>query len=343
MSFFRLRVAELANVLCLGEMLVDWVSTKPGEELDVATAFTKAAGGAPANVAVGLARQGVKAAFIGRISKDAFGKWLKKTLDDEGVDTAGVVLDGEAQTRMAYVVTLANGDRKLAEFSNISVADTRLEPADLREQQFSDARALHFGSISMICDPAAAATRAAINLALKHKLLISFDPNVRLGLWNSEEVCRNTILSTLKFAHLVKINLDELEFLSGSREFSAAETLRQEHNIPLLIITLDAQGSLISCQSGQKIIAGFEIDFVEATGAGDGFVSGLLLGLLEALSTAADKRQAIAKLSIEQLSEIALRANAVGALACTRAGAIPALPSASEVKLFLQRHTAKPS
>ncbi len=331
----------MADVLCLGEMLVDWVCTKPGEDLDLATTFTKAPGGAPANVAVGLARQGVSAAFIGRISKDAFGKCLIKTLEDERVDTTGVVLDAEAQTRMAYVVTLANGDRKLAEFSKISVADSRLQPADLREEQFSNARALHFGSISMICAPAAEATRAAIELAMKHDLLISFDPNVRLGLWNSEDVCRNTIVSTLKFAHLVKINLDELEFLTGSREFSAAEKFRREQNIPLLIITLDAQGSLICCADGQKLIPGFAIDFLEATGAGDGFVSGLLRGLLEILPRAADKRQALAMLKLENLSKIAVRANAVGALACTRAGAIPALPRSEEVKLFLERHTPK--
>src|SRR5579883_1708261 len=116
----------MADVLCLGEILVDWVCTSAGAELSNAQTFTKAPGGAPANVAVGLARQGQSSAFIGRVSTDEFGKWLKAILEEEGIDTSGTIVDPDAQTRMAYVVTLENGDRKLAEFSKISVADSRL-------------------------------------------------------------------------------------------------------------------------------------------------------------------------------------------------------------------------
>ncbi|MBX9685825.1 MAG: carbohydrate kinase, partial [Candidatus Obscuribacterales bacterium] len=283
----------MSDFLCLGEILVDWVCTSVGFELAEAQSFTKAPGGAPANVAVGLARQGAKAAFIGRVSTDEFGKWLKNILEEEGIDTNGTVVDSEAQTRMAYVVTLQNGDRKLAEFSKISVADSRLSPDDLKEAQFAEAKALHFGSISLIADPAAAATKTAIELASQHNLLISYDPNVRIGLWPSPDVCKHTILSTLKFAHLVKINLDELEFLTGSREFQAAENLRKEHNLPLLIITLDSQGAYFATDKGSKTVGGFEIKFMEATGAGDGFVSGILKGLVEEVGTATDKRNAL--------------------------------------------------
>src|ERR1700734_964606 len=105
----------MVDVLCLGEILVDWVCTTPGAELDRAQAFTKAAGGAPANTAVGLARQGIKTGFVGRVSDDAFGLWLKDVLESDGIDTSNTVVDPDAQTRMAYVVTTMNGDRKLAE------------------------------------------------------------------------------------------------------------------------------------------------------------------------------------------------------------------------------------
>ncbi len=325
----------MADVLCLGEILVDWVCTRQGEELDEAREFTKAPGGAPANVAVGLARQGVKAAFLGRVSTDSFGRWLKAILEEEGIDTAGTVVDEDAQTRMAYVVTLANGDRKLAEFSKVSVADSRLAPGDLKESQFASAQALHFGSISLIATPAADATKAAIELATQHNLLISYDPNVRIGLWPSPEVCKHTILSTLKLAHLVKINLDELEFLTGSREFAAAETLRKEHNLPMMIITLDSDGAYFATDSVQKTVPGFKVDFVEATGAGDGFVSGILAGLIKEIAGATDKRKALSSLSAEKITQIVRHANAVGALTCTRKGAIPALPKLEEVKKFL--------
>ena len=331
----------MADVLCLGEILVDWVCTKPGLDLDRACEFTKAPGGAPANVAVGLARQGMKAAFLGRVSTDQFGIWLKSILDEEGIDTSGTIIDPSCQTRMAYVVTLLDGDRKLAEFSRISVADSRLCPDDLTESQFAEARALHFGSISLISSPSSEATLTAVELGRQHNLLISFDPNIRVGLWPSPEVCKRTVLSTLKLADLIKINLDELEFLTGSREFSAAENLRQEHDLPLLLITLDCQGACFVTKAERRFVPGFQVPFVEATGAGDGFVAGILFGLVNYTGDATDKRKELIEMPTEKISEIVSRANAIGALACTRSGAIPALPNAQEVKAFLARQMSR--
>ena len=124
----------------LGEILVDSVSTAPGAELDRASSFTKAAGGAPANTAVGLARQGVSTGFVGRVSDDGFGRWLKDVLECDGIDTSGTIVDPQAQTRMAYVVTTITGDRKLAEFSKIACADARLHP---RRPEPGALRAIH--------------------------------------------------------------------------------------------------------------------------------------------------------------------------------------------------------
>lgn len=325
----------MADALCLGEILVDWVCTSPGAELDKAESFTKAPGGAPANVAVALARQGIKTGFLGRVSTDAFGQWLKSILDEEGIDTTGTIVDPEAHTRMAYVVTTITGDRKLAEFSNIACADAKLCPQDLKPAMFEAAQLLHFGSISLIAGPAREATLRAVELAQENKLLISYDPNVRIGLWPSADRCRSTILETLKYADLVKINLDELEFLTGSRSFDAAESLRKDHAIPLLIVTLDSQGAYLSSEMGSREVPGFQVEFVEATGAGDGFVSGVIVGLLKEVREATNRRAVLQNLSLERLVEIVRIANAVGALACTKAGAIPAMPASAEIKKFL--------
>ncbi len=326
----------MADVLCLGEILVDWVCTTAGAELDAAQVFTKAPGGAPANVAVGLARQGVSTGFIGRVSGDAFGKWLKDLLASENIDTSSTVLDANANTRMAYVVTTSTGDRKLAEFSRVACADTQLIPNDLVEAQFKSACVLHFGSISLIAEPVKTATTCAKDFAKKHGLLLSYDPNVRLALWPSPEICRDAILQTLPWADIVKINLDELEFLTNSRNMEAAERLRQQHDIALLIVTLDAEGSHFLTDKGSCTVAGFKIQLVEATGAGDGFVSGIISGLLPYIKTATNRRQAVKDLDMDTLGAIFKRANAVGALACTRAGAIPALPKSSEIDAFLE-------
>lgn len=333
----------MADVLCLGELLVDWVCTTLGAELDRAQSFTKAAGGAPANTAVGLARQGISVGFIGRCSDDQFGMWLRSVLEADNIDTSGMKSDPNAQTRMAYVVTTMTGDRKLAEFSRVACADARLEPGDLKPDQFAKASVLHFGSISLIASPAAEATKKAVEMAQSNKLLISYDPNVRLGLWPSPEACKSKILETLKWADMVKINEDELNFLTGSRDFAAAEELRKTHNIPLLIITLDSRGAYISTARGNRTVPGFQVSLVEATGAGDGFNSGVIAGLMPHIKNAPDRRKVLENMEINELSEIIRRANAIGALACTRPGAIPALPTRQEIDVFLEEMSAQAS
>jgi len=326
----------MSDVLCLGEVLVDWVSTAVGFELDKAQTFTKAPGGAPANTAVGVARQGISTAFIGRVSDDEFGHWLKASLEAEGIDVSLTIVDPDAQTRMAYVVTTARGDRKLAEFTKIACADARLEESDLENEFFAKAAAFHFGSISMICNPADRATQRGVELAKENNLLVSYDPNVRLGLWPSPDACKRKILDTLAWADLVKINEDELSFLTGSKEIFAADALRKEHNIPLLIVTLDSRGAFFSCENGSRTVPGFEIKLLEATGAGDGFNSGVLSGLLATLKNERNRRESLKSLPVDAIAQIVRRANAIGAMTCTKPGAIPALPTFSEVEHFLK-------
>ncbi len=326
----------MPDVLCLGEILVDWVCTTVGADLPEAVTFTKAAGGAPANTAVGLARQGVSTGFLGRVSADEFGKWLKRVLSDNNVDVSSTIEDPDAQTRMAYVVTTESGDRKLAEFSRIACADAMLRPEDLNESQFAQASIFHFGSISLIAEPSRSATENAIRLAQKHNLIVSYDPNVRLNLWPSPQRCRTAILETLHWANIAKINEDELEFLTGSRQPSSAIELREQHDISLLIVTLGSGGALICSRAGSATVPGFQVELLEATGAGDGFNSGILAGILPKL-TREDRLARLNSLSMDELKEIAMRANAVGAITCTRAGAIPALPTLSELEAFLER------
>lgn len=326
----------MPDVLCLGELLVDWVCTTPGAEISDAVNFTKAPGGAPANTAVGLSRQGISTAFIGRVSKDEFGSWLKSVLSENKIDVSCTYEDPNAQTRMAYVVTTASGDRKLADFTRIACADAKLEETDLDKKLFEGASVLHFGSISLIEDPAKSATTRAVELAKKSGCIISYDPNVRLNLWPSDEACKNTILDTLGWADIVKINEVELEFLTGSKELTAAHELRAQKGIPLLIITLDSRGAYFVTANHQVTVSGFEVDLVEATGAGDGFNAGVISGVLKHVKTASDKTEKLKNLSKSELESIIRTANGVGALVCTKAGAIPALPYQEELEKFLE-------
>ena len=323
-------------------MLVDWVSRTRGEELDKAANFSRAAGGAPANTAVGAARLGMKSAFVGAFSDDKFGHWLRQELANNKVDISGTLLDSTAQTRMAYVVTLANGDRKFEDFTRFACADERLRPDDLQESMFNRASFFHFGSISQINSPSKDATAEAICLAAKHDVLISYDPNVRIQFWQNAASCKAKILETLPSADIVKINEDELFFLTGTRDLTAARELREKHNVSLLIVTLDSRGSQFFHGKSERLVPGFDIELIESTGAGDGFNAGLLEGLLKHVKEAGEKRQgwrrkALESLSEEQIASTVYRANAVGALTCTKLGAIPALPTTFAVDRFLEQ------
>lgn len=336
----------MANILCLGEMLVDWVCTTKGAALSNAELFTKAPGGAPANTAVSLARQGIQTAFLGRIACDHFGAWLREVLVQNGIDISGMVEDPEAQTRMAYVITNTHGDRILADFTKIAAADTRLKPTDLKTAMFAKASILHFGSISLIHYPSAAATKKAVKLARDHQMLISYDPNIRIGLWENPTVCRSKILNTLCWADVVKINEDELKFLTGSCSLASAETFFQQNKLALLLITLGDKGASIIHSSGTRIVSGFKIKLKDPTGAGDGFNAGILAGLHKhitdtekRLGKVIDRRKIVESLTLDDLESIVKRANAIGALTCTKVGAIPALPNHEEIETFLAVNT----
>ena len=131
-----------------------------------------------------------------------------------------------------------------------------------------------------------------------------------------------------------------MEFLNGSRDFSAADALRQEKELSLLIITLDSRGAYFSGTQGSKLVPGFSIDLVEATGAGDGFNAGIIAGLMKDLKNATDRAQTLNLMPVEDIVKTVSRANAVGALTCTKKGAIPALPTLEELEQFLAANSA---
>jgi sugar/nucleoside kinase (ribokinase family) len=246
---------------------------------------------------------------------------------------------------MAYVVTLANGDRKFEDFTRFACADERLRTGDLQESMFKQASFFHFGSISQINSPSKEATAEAVAFAAKHDVLISYDPNVRIQFWTGAAPCKATILDTLPSADIVKINEDELFFLTGTRDLAAAKELREKHNVALLMVTLDSRGSHFFHGKGERLVPGFNIELIESTGAGDGFNAGLLSGLLENVKEPGEKRKgwrrkALESLSVEQIASVVYRANAVGALTCTKLGAIPALPTTLAVDRFLEQITS---
>ncbi len=312
------------DVIACGELLIDFVSTETGVTLAEAPAFKKAAGGAPANVAVGVARLGYRAGFLGQVGEDDFGHFLADTLSVAGVDTAGLRFSPEARTALAFVSLRADGERSFMFYRHPS-ADMLWRPEDVDAAYAASARIFHYGSISLIGEPSRSATLAALSLAREAGALISYDPNLRLALWPSAAAAREGILAGWQHADLAKISEEELTFLTGETDLAAGARALWHDRLKLLVVTCGAGGCEYFTPAGHGHVAGFPVSVVDTTGAGDGFVAGLLSGLLDHGLQWDDARL-----------QHALRLGcAVGALACTERGAIPALPARAAVDAFL--------
>lgn len=320
----------MPDVYALGELLIDFVPTVTGVSLIEAPAFKKAPGGAPANVAVGLARLGVSSGFIGKVGDDAFGHFLAQTLHSAGVDVGQLRFDTAARTMLAFVSLRADGDREFMFYRHPS-ADMRHTPDDIDTHALTAARAFHFGSISLITQPARSATLHAVQQARDAGLLISYDPNLRRALWPSDEAARAGMLEGLQFAQVAKISDEELLFLTGTSDLKAGAQQLWHPDLRLLTVTYGGRGCAYVTPRFVDKVPGFTVTAVDTTGAGDGFVAGLLRGLLTQ-PTALDHEPT--------LRACCRFANAVGALATTERGAIPALPTLDRVEAFLAEQTA---
>lgn len=306
------------RAICLGEALIDFVPTVTGTDLRTAPAFQKAPGGAPANVAVGLARLGVPSAMIAKVGADGFGRFLVQSLADAGVDTALVRLDPAGRTPVAFVSLAEDGDR---EFLFYGEPWGTLSPADLDLAAIAAADLLHIGSLALIGDSPRAATWAAVDAARAAHRMVSFDANLRLDLWPDADTARAAIRAGAARATIVKLSDEELEFLTGSADAVVAGRTLWHDATQALVVTHGAKGC--TCLTGNEHVrvSGFPVRAVDTTGAGDAFMAGFLSGLL----TTPDA----------PLDDLCRFANASGALATTRRGAIPAMPARDAVLSLL--------
>jgi fructokinase len=321
----------MVDVIALGELLIDFVPTVSGVTLIEAPAFKKAPGGAPANVAAGLAKLGMRAGFMGKVGDDAFGRFLAQALEQVGVDTAALCFSAEARTALAFVSLRADGEREFMFYRHPS-ADMLYTPDEVNDnaERIRSAKILHYGSISLISEPSRSATLRAIEIARSAGLLLSYDPNLRLNLWPDAEAARAGILLGWPLAHLIKVSEEELAFLAGTDDPEAAVRKLWHPDLRLLVITLGKAGCRYATPRFSGQVPGFEVKAVDTTGAGDGFVAGLLKGLVDHPQAEGDEAQ---------LRAICRYANAVGAITTTERGAIPALPTADQVDKF-RRHGA---
>jgi fructokinase len=308
--------------LCIGEALVDLVAQSRLGDVGASELFRRAAGGAVANVAVGIARLGGEAHFAGALSRDAFGHFLLRTLEGEGVDVASVRIV-DAHTTLAFVARGVAGERDFV-FVREPGADSLL--ADVDASELERARILHFGGVLLSSEPARSTCLAAAATAARAGALVSFDPNARESLFASSHDMREKLRSGCAAAHLVKLSDEDVHAL-GMRVEDASSLLGQMTRA--VIVSLGARGCRYFATGGMTgQLAAPRIEVVDTTGAGDAMMAAILWRLGSAHAR---------DLTGERLADAARYGIAAGACACLREGAIPSLPTPAELDAMLSR------
>jgi fructokinase len=306
-------------VVALGECLVDLIA-EDGRDLRHAERFAIREGGAPANVAVALARLGVPVRLCAVVGADPFGHRLRDELTEEGVDVSALRLTPEAATSLALAWTNDRGD---GEFQLLRLADRLLADRDVEAARPWDAAALVCGSVALSEAGSRRAAVAALDLAVANGVPVVFDLNLRPSLWPSMAQARVAIEPFLHGARAIKVSMDDARGVWGAETPEAVFAHLGRYPARLAVITDGGRGAWFRNEREEPVaLPVYPVEVVEPTGAGDAFTAALVARLLArqwAPVEAADLRFAMA----------------AGALATTKHGAWPGLPTADAVAAFL--------
>ena len=316
----------MKDVVALGELLIDFA---PVCTDDAGYPTLKAQpGGAPGNFLAALTKYGCSTALIGKVGEDAFGHLLVGTLEALGIGTAGIVKDPSVFTTLAFVTLDATGNRSFS-FARKPGADTCLRPEEIPYPLLEACKVFHFGTLSLTGEPARAATRAAVAYAKERGKLISFDPNLRKPLWDSEAQAKAQIEWGLRQADIVKISDEEIEFLWGLSPEAGAQKLLAEYGVGLVYATLGPEGCLVANAKGSARVASpAGIHVVDTTGAGDIFGGSAMSQFLRLGKAPGD-------LSVEEMAAVTRFACCAASLATQTHGGITSVVEESSVRAIL--------
>jgi len=279
------------------------------------------------NTLVGVARLGLSVGAITAVGDDPFGQFLIKELEKNEVDTSHVKVKNNMRTTITFVANAPEtGERVFIFYRNPWVrgtADSMLSIEDIDFDYISDASILHVSGFALSQNPSRKAVLSAVNHAKKVGVKVSFDPTLRVDVWDSERTIKRLYSRMLKLSDIATFSREEAAFIFGADNPEKAAKTALKYGVKVVGIKLGKDGALLETKGEQTLhVPAFKVKAVDTTGAGDGWNAGLLVGLLKGW----DPKTCITV------------ANAVGALVVTKRGAITALPYKSELNDFLKEH-----
>ena len=308
------------DVTAIGEVLIDLTQTGVNEA--GVPQFSANPGGAPANVAVAAARLGAKTAFLGKVGNDAFGRYLRQVLTDNGVDCRGL-RRGDLHTTMAIVSVDEHGERS---FRFVRGADRDLPPEGVDEDGILKSKILHFGSVSLTAGLSRNATIFAARTAHRRGGLVSYDPNYRPALWANPEEAAEWMTIPLPLVDVIKLAEEELPLLTGTADLEEGTRILEDRGLSLIMVTLGSKGVFCRWKGETWRQPGVPVKVADTNGAGDTFLGAVLSRLC------ARGEKPLEGLERAELEDILAFANRAAAITCSRSGAIPAMPALAELE-----------
>lgn len=303
------------KILCVGEMLIDFTPVP-----NLAGTYTANPGGAPANVAVGLARNGVKAGFLGKLGNDDFGRLLLKTLKSEGVEVLLEELTDEAITTMTFVTFDENRERSFT-FVRKPGADMLLNEDEVEKVDFDSWDIVHAGSVSQSESPSREAVLLAMKKAKEAGKLVSFDINYRDKIWGIEE-CREEFRKVLEYVDFLKISEEELIFVEGEENIPV---FMEKNNISVVVLTRGGEGATIYYGQEKARVDAIMAKVVDTTGAGDAYWGGFLSELTR------QEVHSVSDITMDMLQAAGRYGAVAGSMCVEKPGGIPALPYREDI------------
>lgn len=317
----------MKKLVAIGEALIDFIPTEKGCSLGEVDTFHPVTGGAPANVCGAYTKLGGISNMITQLGDDAFGDKIEKDLKGFGINTEHILRTDKANTCLAFVSLMEDGNREFSFYRKPS-ADMLLKEEDIDPKWFEDSFALHFCSVSLGEYPMKYAHKKAIEYAKKAGALISFDPNIRLPLWDNHEALKKTVLEFLPYADILKISDEELEFITGYKTVEEAKEVLFQGNVKLVIFTKGADGAEVYTKNIKAVSEGKKVKAVDTTGAGDAFIGSFLYQISADNVTA----ETLSEISEQKAVEYMNFSNAYCAYSVQGKGAIASYATMEEMK-----------
>ncbi|MGP2451195.1 sugar kinase [Pantoea stewartii subsp. indologenes] len=305
------------DVITIGEAMAMFVARETGDLAAVET-FIKRAAGAELNVAIGLARLGLKVGWVSRIGQDAFGRFICQVLDKENIDHRQVTVDPHYPTGFQLKSKVDDGSDPLVEYFRKGSAASHLSPEDFDHDYFGSARHLHLSGVAAaISDSSLELTRHAAKEMRARGKTISFDPNLRPVLWRSEEEMRKQLNLLAEYADWVLPGEKEGYILTGYRQPQDIADFYLDKGVKAVVIKTGGEGAWYKTAGGEQgQVAAIKVDqVVDTVGAGDGFAVGVISALLEG----------------KPLVEAIRRGNKIGSLAIQVSGDSEGLPTRQQL------------